>query len=162
MTKIIYNCANPVWNQELRVGLSVRIQPLATAMRNETHTHTSLQIDNHASTPPLRFLQAGCPSCRPTNNVKALKAMGNESVPKIITNTRNLFSWAAVSILVISNRNSSRVPFDKIASVYFICGNIYVLALEMVSPGNRHCASCIGTLSSPMHWHVFVVMTWCK
>ena len=26
-----------------------------------------------ASTPPLNFLQAGCPSCRPTNSVKALK-----------------------------------------------------------------------------------------
>jgi len=35
---------------------------------------TSLQTDNHASTSPLSFLQAGCPSCRPTNSVKALKA----------------------------------------------------------------------------------------
>jgi len=35
---------------------------------------TSLQTDNHASTSPLCFLQAGCPSCRPTNSVKALKA----------------------------------------------------------------------------------------
>jgi len=34
----------------------------------------SLQTDNHASTPPLGFLQAGCLSCRPTNSVKALKA----------------------------------------------------------------------------------------
>ena len=34
---------------------------------------TSLQTDNHASTPPLSFLQPGCPSCRPTNSVKALK-----------------------------------------------------------------------------------------
>jgi len=33
---------------------------------------TLLQTDNHASTPPLSFLQAGCPSCRPTNSVKAL------------------------------------------------------------------------------------------
>ena len=36
---------------------------------------TSLQTDNHTSTPPLSFLQAGCPSCRPTNSVRALKAM---------------------------------------------------------------------------------------
>jgi len=36
---------------------------------------TSQQTDNHASTPPLSFLQAGCPSCRPTNSVKALKAV---------------------------------------------------------------------------------------
>jgi len=35
---------------------------------------TLLQTDNQASTPPLVFLQAGCPSCRPTNSVKALKA----------------------------------------------------------------------------------------
>jgi len=35
----------------------------------------SLQTDKHASTPPLKsFLQAGCPSCRPANSVKALKA----------------------------------------------------------------------------------------
>ena len=34
---------------------------------------TSLKTDNHASTPPISFLQAGCPSCRPTNSVKALK-----------------------------------------------------------------------------------------
>jgi len=34
---------------------------------------TSLQTDNLASTPPLSFLQAGCPSCRPTNSVKAME-----------------------------------------------------------------------------------------
>jgi len=38
-----------------------------------TQVCTSLQTDNHSSTPPLSFLQAGCPSCRPTNSVKALK-----------------------------------------------------------------------------------------
>jgi len=40
------------------------------------HTHsicTSLQTDNHASTSPLKFLQAECLSCCPTNSVKALK-----------------------------------------------------------------------------------------
>ena len=36
---------------------------------------TSLQTDNHTSTPPLSFLQAGCPSCRPANSIKALKAL---------------------------------------------------------------------------------------
>ena len=33
---------------------------------------TSLQTDNHATTPPLSFLQAGCPSCCPANSIKAL------------------------------------------------------------------------------------------
>jgi len=34
---------------------------------------TVLQTDNHASTPPLSFLQARCSSCRPANSVRALK-----------------------------------------------------------------------------------------
>jgi len=37
----------------------------------------SLQTDSHASTSPLSFLQAGYPSCRPTNSVKALKALAD-------------------------------------------------------------------------------------
>jgi len=35
---------------------------------------TLLQTDNHTSTPTLTFLQARCPSCHPTNSIKALKA----------------------------------------------------------------------------------------
>jgi len=44
---------------------------------------TSHQTDNHASTPPLSFLLAGCPSCRPTNSVRALKA--NKHYINVIT-----------------------------------------------------------------------------
>jgi len=36
---------------------------------------TSLQTDNHHT----QFLQAGCPSCHPTNSVKALKAEVNNT-----------------------------------------------------------------------------------
>jgi len=44
------------------------------ASAGHMQVYTSLQTDNHTSTSPLSFLQAGCPSCRPTNSVKALKA----------------------------------------------------------------------------------------
>ena len=45
-------------------------------------------------------------------------AIGNDSVPKIIENdTINLLFEIAIGILVISNDNSFRVLFDKIASV---------------------------------------------
>jgi len=51
---------------------------------------TSLQTDNHASTPPLSFLQAGCPSCHPTNSVKALKATTlNEKIEKLTNSTNS-------------------------------------------------------------------------
>ena len=42
-------------------------------------------------------------------------------VPEIVINdTMNLFLKTAISILLISNRNSFRVQSDKIASVHFI------------------------------------------
>jgi len=46
---------------------------------------TSLQTNNHASTPPPSFLQAGRPSCHPTNSVKALKAK-----QKVVNNNINI------------------------------------------------------------------------
>jgi len=52
--------------------LTERQQHYARILVNQyqyTHTHTSLQTDNHASTPPLNFLQVGCPSCHPTNSI---------------------------------------------------------------------------------------------
>ena len=52
--------------------------------------YTSLQTDNHASTPPLSFLQAGCPSCHPTNSVKALKA--KDKPPDISVNSNTVKS----------------------------------------------------------------------
>ena len=44
---------------------------------------TSLQTDNHDSTPPLSFLQVGCSSCRPVNSVKALKYHTTVCVTKL-------------------------------------------------------------------------------
>ena len=44
----------------------------------------SLPTENHASTPPLSFLQAGCPSCCPTNSVKALKAFSYKNSAHLI------------------------------------------------------------------------------
>ena len=60
-------------------------------------------------------------------------------MPKIrINDTINFFPETAISLLEISfqTMHSFQVLFDKIASAYFI------LAIEMASPGNHHCASC--------------------
>ena len=59
-----------------------KVKPIWILLKQETvsgiswdmQVCTSLQADNHASTAPLSFLQAGCPSCHPTNSVKAIKA----------------------------------------------------------------------------------------
>jgi len=38
------------------------------------YANLQLTPDNHASIPPLNFLQARCPTCHPANSVKTLKA----------------------------------------------------------------------------------------
>jgi len=43
---------------------------------------TSLQTDSYANTPPVSFLQAGCPSCRPTNSV----GYANKRLKKSVAN----------------------------------------------------------------------------
>jgi len=72
-------------------------------------------------------------------------------VPKIIiNNTLNLFLNTSISILVISCHNSFGVLFDKIASVYFIWKmHSYFYHWKWLAQATQHCASCIGTLSSP-------------
>jgi len=57
---------------------------------------TSFQTDNHTSTPPLCFLQAGCPSNRPTNSVKSLKDIEIEK-----ENDNNPEFWLNHSLLMI-------------------------------------------------------------
>jgi len=49
-----------------------KTNPDFTEARDVEWQWHQLHLDNHASTPPLSFLQAGCPSCRPTNTVTAL------------------------------------------------------------------------------------------
>jgi len=44
-------------------------------------------------------------------------------------------------LLAISNHNSFRVLFDKIAFVYFISKYINILACEMASPWSRQATS---------------------
>ena len=54
---------------------------------------TLLQTDNHTSTPPHCLLRAGCPSCHPTNRVKALKAIecySNHIITRISIQTARL------------------------------------------------------------------------
>jgi len=65
---------------------------------------TSLQTDNHASTPLLSFLQAGCPSCRPTNSIEALKAHDNYvTVP--------VFHFASAGVAVDSSHMTASYDF---------------------------------------------------
>jgi len=59
---------------------------------------TSHQTDNHVSTPPLSFLQAGCPFCLPTNSVKALKAMWTG---KTVLNVPHLSTTLEMSVALV-------------------------------------------------------------
>ena len=62
---------------------------------------TLLQADNHASISPLSFLQAGCPSCHPSNSVKA----PNAKITMVITRRKivcTLKSYEFIHLCMVS------------------------------------------------------------
>jgi len=71
----------------------------------------------------------------------------------------NYFFYFNYKQHIWGNFKPFRVLCDKIVSVYFIWKkHIYILALELASPGNKHCANCIGTLSLPIgssEWYAY-------
>jgi len=80
---------------------------------------TSLQTDNYASTPTAQFLQAGCPSCRPTNSVKALKAENLQAVKQIFLNALTLFyDWAHQQVTAPHISVLCHSAIKKLAKMY--------------------------------------------
>ena len=71
--KIVYHCYWTTFERKLRVTSVCHFHSTdlqwVFAPKSTYYSHT-----HHASTPPLYFLQAGCPSGCQTNSVKALKA----------------------------------------------------------------------------------------
>jgi len=86
---------------------------VAVASAGLVQVYTSLQTDNHASNSPLSFLQAGCPSCHPTNSVKALKAPAH---PLNNIKTISKFEWLNGKI-ASANVNDQQAPTDKNAKI---------------------------------------------
>jgi len=93
---------------------------------------TSPQTDNHASTPPLSFLQAGCPSCRPTNSAKALKAKINNTAfyTILISNMEhNILSdthtWDVIKVVRIKERFD--ISLKQLRGPYIIFFYLFLL-----------------------------------
>jgi len=104
----------PIWillKQETVSGSGISWAIYKSAPRSR-HTH------NHASTPPLNFLQDGCPSCRPTNSVKAPKAVstvGNKHWSKSHWSGKFVVVcmyalWCVCSVLCVCPRDLCRRP----------------------------------------------------
>jgi len=80
---------------------------VAVASAGHMQVCTSLQTDNHASTSPLSFLQARCPSCRPTNSIKALKAVPEKNIR---SHTANLCGYYAISLIISTSDSPLQLP----------------------------------------------------
>jgi len=93
-----------------------------------------LQTDNHASTPPLSFLQARCPSCRPTNSVKALKAV-------VVVVCRRSAAW------VMWMWNFTHSSTFRCRLVYFTLRQLLVDADHM---GSSELCICVSLLHSSL------------
>jgi len=82
---------------------------------------TSLKTNNHASTPPLSFLQAGCPSCHPTNSVKALKVITShrQNTCKLVNWSHNCWNPATPLALLKERPTGSPMPLPSFSPLFF-------------------------------------------
>jgi len=94
---------------------------------------TSPHTDNLASIPPLSFLQARCPSCRPTNSVKALKAVALSIITHTHTTILLLF-WNMSGTTWVSRYQKGKTKKVKT--------NLDLLEQEIVSGSDICWAIC--------------------
>jgi len=105
----------PIWillKQETVSGSGISWAICKSAPRSGLNLF-GLQIDN-ASTPPLSFLQAGCPSCRPTNKPTVSTHWRHchlyQCIVNIITHTSRLKCKKTVIIVMHTfDNNRSRL-----------------------------------------------------
>jgi len=104
---------------------------------------TSLQTDNHASTPPLSFLQAGCPSCRPTNSVKALKAQLQQF--RRFQQNYHMVSFPLYSCAACKNCSwrIARSVYDRPIRLYFSCCASFVVSANVHESVFLCCVVCV-------------------
>ena len=69
-----YQKGKPIW-----ILLEARDSEWQWHQLGHMQVCTLLQTDNHTNTLLLSFLQAGCPSCRPTNSIRELKEKCNHT-----------------------------------------------------------------------------------
>ena len=86
----------------------------------------------------------------PRRNTRNQFRIGNESVPKIIINyTINLFFNCNQHFS--KPQQFSSADWQNCLRIFYLKKiYVYILALQMASPRNQHCASCIGALSFPV------------
>jgi len=97
-------CRTQIWRDPAEFKHCRKVKPIWILLKQETVSGSGiswnicksayLQADNHTNTPPLSFLQARSPSCRPTNSVKASKANknNNKEVIQVITRQSQIFT----------------------------------------------------------------------
>ena len=111
------------------------------------HVCTSLQTDNHASTPSH---QSWC-RYEPLMRRSPQRPIKNESVPQtIINDTINLFFFKLQSAFWSFQTTTITVSeccLIKLLPYILSEKYVYILALETTCPGNQHCANYIGALS---------------
>jgi len=114
---------------------------------------TSLQADNHASTPPLSLLQAGCPSCRPTNSVKALNAPVKLLVGK--------FSINLYLSQVITTCDGLRLMQQNVAALVDLRARqerLMAEAMQLQQDMVDFCAATRQQVDSPVHSCISYIM----
>jgi len=116
---------------------------------------TSLETDNHASTPPLSFLQAGCPSCLPTVFLSVLCLHLNEknSIKNWCSKEEEIIyvsvlAFSALTLLV--GQQEGHLACEKLSCGVLAWLSVWSALQTCIWPSWCHCHSL--SLASVKSW----------
>jgi len=121
---------------------------------------TSLQTDNHASTSPLSFLQAGCPSCHPTK-----QRQSTEGITQARLHSR-IFPTGCRRAICISRRPQhfhfrrtfARAPTDTLEKCYVASRQDSIYELYAVTE-RKMVSACARTFNRPEYILLSILST---
>ena len=122
---------------------------------------TSLAPDNHASTPPLSFLQAGCPSCRPTNST-ASKHYYYDDMPSSNWHRRGAYHFTVPGAISCYECVASSITIKALDSqlegVHITIPTLTISLLRKIKmPNKTNCFSILFISSKHYNIHFSVV-----
>jgi len=102
---------------------------------------TFTQTHNHANIPPVSFLRAGCPSCHPTNSVKALT---------VCCNRHFIVFYTAFVLLECFYKNCARRWVEQLEHMLMIF--TFTVWHYLWHNGSRQWVACCDTAATVLYY----------
>ena len=147
---------------------------MEVVVTNGAINHAKLQSNHHHQLTNIRFLQAGCPSCRPTNNVKALTGIISHSMDLLtpvspgglptlsLTTNSSWLPWVSNRTFFLNHGLCPRLGLYQSPGLHWWCSwqLSFTPGISTIFADNWSCCAFFKLWTSTCIWGSAFVGTW--